>query len=229
MKKLFVIPILFVVLTASASCSEKDDSALETEQPAAPEEPNDPVDPDQPPGDRKILVAYFSATGNTQAVAGRIVELTGADACRIEAAEPYAANPYDDTARIQDEAYNDRRPGVANLPDAATIAQYDVIFVGSPIWWHQPAMVVCTFLDNYDLSGKTVVPFFTYGATSYLNESMQKIYRLTLGSTHIPATLPEDLDPDDITVPGRSDDAGIDMPGNANGTEAWLRRIGMIE
>lgn len=162
-------------------------------------------------------------------MAERIVELTGADVYRIEAAEPYAANPYDDSDRIQNEAYNDLRPGVANLPDAETIAQYETIFVGSPCWWHQPAMVVCTFLEAYDLKDKVIVPFFTYGATTYLNESMQKIYKVTPDSKHIPETLPEDLDSEDITVPGRPDDAGIDMPGNAGGTEAWLRRIGMIE
>jgi flavodoxin len=162
-------------------------------------------------------------------VAERIVELTGADVYRIEAAEPYAVNPYDDSDRIQNEAYNDLRPGVANLPDAETIAQYDTIFIGSPCWWHQPAMVVCTFLEAYDLKDKVIVPFITYGATTYLNESMQKIYKLTPDSKHIPETLPEDLDPEDITTPGRPDDAGIDMPGNANGTEAWLKRIGIIE
>jgi len=65
---------------------------------------------------------------------------------------------YDDSDRIQDEAYNDLRPAVANLPDAATIARYDTIFVGSPCWWHQPAMVVCTFLEAYDLTcGKKIM------------------------------------------------------------------------
>ena len=133
--------------------------------------------------------------------------------------------PYDDSDRIQDEAYNGLRPEVANLPDAETIAAYDTLFVGSPCWWHQPAMVVCTFLESYDLSGKVVIPFFTYGATTYLNESMQTIYRATPDSEHLPATLPEDLDPDNIREP-QSDDAGIDMPGNANGVEAWLQRMG---
>ena len=206
MKKLLLIPFLFFTL---AACSA-DDGRF-----------------DQPAGNSKILVVYFSATGNTQRVAERIAALTGADVYRIEAAVPYAANPYDDSDRVQREAYGDLRPGVANLPAAETIARYDTIFVGSPCWWHQPAMVVCTFLEAYDLSGKTIVPFFTYGATTYLNESMQKIYRLTPESKHIPATLPEDLDPDDITTPGRPDDAGIDMPGSAGGVEAWLKRIGI--
>ena len=175
----------------------------------------------------KDLVAYFSAQGNTKAVAERIAELTGADIYRIEAAEPYAPNPYDDSDRIQNEAYNDLRPAVADAPSQEWIDQYDHIFIGSPCWWHQPAMVVCTFLESYDLSKHVIVPFFTYGATTYLNESMQKIYKCTPNSVHIPATLPEDLDPEDITRPGRPDDAGIEMPGNASGVERWLSRLGI--
>lgn len=216
MRKLLLIPFLFFSLTIAAACSGSDD----TEQPDTP---------DRLSGNSKILVTYFSATGNTQAVAERIVELTGADVYRIRTSVPYASNPYDDSDRIQNEAYNDLRPAVANLPSAETIAQYDTIFVGSPCWWHQPAMVVCTFLEAYDLKDKVIIPFFTYGATTYLNESMQKIYKVTPDSKHIPETLPEDLDADDITTPGRPDDAGIDMPGSANGTEGWLRRIGIIE
>lgn len=160
-------------------------------------------------------------------MAERIAELTGADIYRIEAAEPYAANPYDDSDRIQNEAYNDLRPAVANPPSQEWINQYDRIYIGSPCWWHQPAMVVCTFLETYDLSNHVIIPFFTYGATTYLNESMQKIYKCTPNSVHIPETLPEDLDADDITRPGRPDD-GIDMPGNARGVEGWLTRLGLL-
>lgn len=145
MKKLLLIPFLFFSL---AACSADDRIS-------------DPEIPDQPAGNSNILVAYFSATGNTQRVAERIAELTGADVYRIVAADPYAANPYDDSDRVRREAYDDLRPGVANLPAAETIARYDTIFVGSPCWWHQPAMVVCTFLEAYDLGGKTIVPFFT--------------------------------------------------------------------
>ena len=105
MRKLFVIPFLFFSLTTMAACSEQDEPKPETEQPTTPDSPDN----------GKTLVVYFSAQGHTQAVAERIVELTGADVCRIEAAEPYAVNPYDDSDRIQNEAYNDLRPGVANL------------------------------------------------------------------------------------------------------------------
>ncbi len=239
MKNLLFILLLLFSLTPIAACSTDDTPAPETEQPTTSEKPGDegnpgdsenptnPDNPDTPSGNSKTLVAYFSAEGHTQAVAERIVELTGADVYRIKAADPYAENPYDDSDRIQNEAYNDLRPGVANLPEKDVIAQYDTIFVGSPCWWHQPAMVICTFLESYDLKDKVIVPFFTYGATTYLNESMQKIYKVTPGSRHIPETLPEDLEPDNIREP-QNDDAGIDMPGNANGTEAWLRRLGII-
>ena len=104
------------------ACSPDDDPVPPTEQPSTPEEPGDegnpddsenpanPDEPDTPSGNGNMLVVYFSAEGHTGAVAERIVELTGADIHRIEAAEPYAANPYDDSDRIQRETYNDLRP-----------------------------------------------------------------------------------------------------------------------
>ena len=104
MRKLFFIPFLFLPLTTMAACSSDDTPAPQTEQSTTPD------DPDNPSGNSKTLVAYFSAQGHTQAVAKRIVELTGADIYRIEAADPYAENPYDDSDRIQNEAYNDLRP-----------------------------------------------------------------------------------------------------------------------
>ena len=216
MKNLLLISLLLFSATTIGEWSENNDISFpDTEQPESS---------DLPSGNSKTLVAYFSATGTTQAIAERITELTEADIYRINAADPYATNPYDDTERIQNEASNDLRPGVANLPDKEAIAQYDTIFVGSPCWWHQPAMVVCTFLENYDLGNKIIIPFFTYGATTYLNESMQKIYKVTPESIHIPATLPEDLDPENIREP-QNDDAGIDMPNGPGDVEAWLLRI----
>ena len=180
----------------------------------------------QPSGNTKTLVAYFSATGNTRAVANRIAQLTGADIYEIEPWRPYADNPYDDSQLIQNEAYNDLRPEVANLPSAENIARYDTIYVGSPLWWHQPAMVVCTFLESYNLSGKVVVPFMTYGATTYLNEGMQKLFKCTPNSVHVPAKLPEDIDPDNIREP-QNDDDGIDLPNRPSQVEGWLERMGL--
>lgn len=129
-----------------AACSGHDDPTQETEQPATPEKPEDedggnPDTPDRPSQDSKILVAYFSATGTTPHVVERIVELTGAGIYRIETAQPYAENPYDDSDRIQNETYNELRPAVAALPDNRE--EYDIIFIGSPIRRHNPAMMYC--------------------------------------------------------------------------------------
>lgn len=173
MKRLFFIFAALSVMAVTTACNNDDDFNPDNQE-------SDEIRYDD---DRKILVAYFSATGNTQRLAEQIVNATGADAFRIEAAEPYAANPYDDSDRIQNESYNNLRPGVAVLPD--NVEDYDVIFVGSPIWWHNPAMVVCTFLEHYNLSDKIVVPFFTYGATTYLQQSIDKIYEVTPKSRHL--------------------------------------------
>lgn len=178
----------------------------------------------EPSGNTRTLIAYFSAEGHTKAVAEAIQSETGADIFFIEPAVPYAENPYDDSEKIQNEAYNDLRPEVKNLLTDEQMAAYDVIFVGTPCWWHQPAMVVCTFLEHYDLSGKTVIPFVTYGATTYLNETMQKLYKCTPDSRHIPAELPEDIDPDNIREP-QNDDAGIVMP-TPSTVKQWLESIG---
>ena len=219
MKRIYLIAFAVMTMTqVMSACSAGDEEPTVNNEPASSEI--------QTRGS-KTLVAFFSATNNTKAVADEIVRILGADQLRIQAANPYAANPYDDQAKIQQEAYNDQRPAVANLPSKEDIARYDTIFIGSPTWWHQPAMVVCTFLESYDLTGKVVIPFFTYSATTYLNESMQKIYKVTPNSTHIPATLPEDIDPDDIQHP-QNDDAGIPTAGRASNVESWLREIGIL-
>lgn len=101
------------VITLVSACDKDDFDA---------DYPSDEIEYD---GSRKILVAYFSATGNTQRRAEEIVAATGADVYRIEASEPYASNPYDDSDRIQNESYNNLRPGVGNLPE--NIDEYDVI------------------------------------------------------------------------------------------------------
>lgn len=174
--------------------------------------------------DSRTLVAYFSAEGHTKAVAEEIAKQTAADLFVIEPAKPYALNPYDDTELIKREAYNDMRPAVKRLLPKERVERYDTIYVGSPLWWHQPAMVVCTFLENYDLFGKVVIPFMTFGSRSYLNEGMQKLYKSTPNSIHIPSMLPYDISPEDIQHP-QDDDAGIDMPENADEVKVWLDRI----
>lgn len=123
---------------------------------------------------RKVLVAYFSRpgenydnggrtwlkVGNTEVVATMIADLIACDVYRIEATEPYS-DGYDDTvARNVREQNADVRPAIAKpLP---SIAEYDVILFGSPIWNVRAPMIMSTFTENLDFTGKTVHPFTTY-------------------------------------------------------------------
>lgn len=222
MKRIFLLLAIAMLALFSVACA--NDANNNTANPATPASNEQAAVNNNPLAGKKILVAYFSATNNTKRVAEDIAKATGADIYRIEAAQSYSANPYDDKDRIQKEAYENLRPEVKLSLPKSEMAKYDVIFVGSPIWWHQPAMVVCTFLESYDLSGKTIVPFFTYGARSYLNESMQRIYKSTPNSVHVPAQLPKDLEPENIKQP-QADDDGIIMPADTTNIEEWLKAL----
>lgn len=220
MKRIFFLLAIAILALFSVTCTSNNSNNTNTQATPA----SATTGSTNALAGKKILVAYFSATNNTKHVAEEIAKATGADLYRIEAAQAYANNPYDSSDRIKQEAYENLRPAVKNPLSKSEMAKYDVIFVGSPIWWHQPAMVVCTFLEGYDLSGKTVVPFFTYGARSYLNESMQRIYKSTPNSVHVPATLPKDIDPDNIQQP-QNDDDSIIMPADVDNIDAWLQAL----
>ena len=113
------------------------------------------------------LVVYFSRTGNTEKIAEHLIELTDADMYVIEAAVPYT----DDDIRYQDDScrankeQNDKtvRPEIAD--PVSSIDSYDTIFLGYPIWWGQEPRIIDTFLESYDFSDKTVIPFCTSGSS----------------------------------------------------------------
>ncbi|OUN88640.1 flavodoxin [[Collinsella] massiliensis] len=110
-----------------------------------------------------VLVAYFSATGNTAGVAAELADHLGADVFAITPAEPYTADDldYNDSgSRTSIERAEDARPELAQVaPDA--FEAYGTVFVGYPIWWGDAAWPVKTFVEGNDFSGKTVVPFCT--------------------------------------------------------------------
>lgn len=112
---------------------------------------------------KKVLVAYFSHTQTTEKVALEIQKQTGADLFRIETVQVYPTVHKETTAFAEKERDADARPAlktsVANMDD------YDVIFIGYPIWWYTLPMPLFTFLESYDLSGKTVIPFCTHGGS----------------------------------------------------------------
>lgn len=114
-------------------------------------------------GGKKILVAYFSHTGNTKKVAQLIQSKTGADIFKIETATPYPSVYRETTELAKQEKADNARPALKNKVE--NMAQYDVVFVGYPIWWYTAPMAVATFADSYDFSGKTVITFCTSGGS----------------------------------------------------------------
>lgn len=117
----------------------------------------------------KTLVVYFSATGNTQAVADIIVQRTGADVLALEARVPYTDEDLDWTnekSRVSVE-HGEKDAVEVELVEASVDnwAEYDTVFVGFPIWWHEAAWPVNTFIRANDFTGKTVIPFCTSSAS----------------------------------------------------------------
>lgn len=110
-------------------------------------------------GNKKILVVYFSETGNTQKLAKLISDEVGGDFRRIETVKRYPTGQelFDYTKSERDE---DARPELKDLD--VNMDDYDIIFVGYPIWWYTLPMPLYTFFDKYDFSGKTIVPFNTH-------------------------------------------------------------------
>lgn len=115
----------------------------------------------------KELVVYFSWSGNTAKVASKIQNETGADSFEIVPEQPYTEdyNTLLDIAKKEND--NKARPEIAGKIE--NIDDYDVIFLGFPNWWGDMPMIVYSFLDKYDLSGKIIAPFCTSGGSGFSN------------------------------------------------------------
>lgn len=114
-----------------------------------------------------ILVAYFSATGTTAAVANELAYAAGADLFEIKPEQVYTTEDLDwhnDQSRSSIEM-KDRasRPKIASRVE--NMEQYNVVFVGFPIWWGREPAIIDTFMESYDFAGKTVIPFATSGSS----------------------------------------------------------------
>ena len=133
------------------------------------------------------LVAYFSASGSTAKLAKTLAAATGAALFEIRPAVPYERrdlNWMDKKARSTVEMQDPGcRPALADA--AAPVAEADVIFLGFPIWWYREPSIIDSFLDAYDFSGKTVVPFCTSGGSG-LGEGQGRIEKLAKGAKVLP-------------------------------------------
>jgi len=115
----------------------------------------------------KTLVAYFSCSGVTQRVAQSIAKINHGDLYEIKPEVPYTSadlNWNDPHSRSSLEM-KDKSSRPAIIKDVENMDQYDVIFIGFPIWWYVAPTIINTFLENYDFKGKTIIPFATSGGS----------------------------------------------------------------
>lgn len=115
----------------------------------------------------KKLVAYFSANGVTKAAAERLAKASGADLFEIKPQTPYTRADLDWTNKKSRSSVemNDpnSRPEIAEK--VSNMDNYDTVFIGFPIWWYVAPTIINTFVESYDFSGKTIVPFATSGGS----------------------------------------------------------------
>ena len=132
----------------------------------------------------KVLVAYFSATGNTEKAAGYIAEATGGTLYEITPAEPYTSADlnYNDSSSRSTREQNDDSARPAIQGSVENMAEYDVIYLGYPIWWGEAPKIIYTFLESYSFSGKTIIPFCT-SASSPIGNSANNLHNLVSGTT----------------------------------------------
>ena len=170
----------------------------------------------------KVLLAYFSragenyyyggrtqlAVGNTEVLAGMISQLIGCDVHRIEPVDPYHDDYEETVARNVQEQEANARPAIAN--PLASISSYDIVLLGSPIWNVRAPLIMSTFVEGVDFTGKTVIPFVTYAVSG-------------LGTTVRDYT---------ASCPGATFGEGLAVRGEevreaGAAVEAWLRRINL--
>ena len=132
---------------------------------------------------KKTLVTYFSASGVTAELAKRLSNIANADIYEIQPQTPYTnadLNWMDKNSRSSVEMKDlSCRPAIANaIPD---VQKYDVVFIGFPVWWYREPSIIDTFMESYDFTGKTVIPFATSGGSG-LGDSYKNLQALAPGA-----------------------------------------------
>lgn len=170
-RKKLISMIMFICLSFLLTACGVDSGTNSNTEPSATqsqaETPSSELAPEPTEEAAKTLVVYFSATGSTKAVAEEIARLTGADLYEIAPAVPYTdedLNYNNDDCRANQEM-NDASARPAIGSEAIDVSSYDTVFIGYPIWWGTMPRIINTFLDTYDFSGKTALPFCTSGSS----------------------------------------------------------------
>jgi flavodoxin len=162
-KKLLLFALAIFCLGTSTEAQRAEGSPLEANMEA------------QTQSGGKILVAYFSWGGNTRGIAQQIHAKTGGDLFEIECVKPYSSNYNTCLEEAQRDQRTQARPALKT--HVANIAQYDTILLGYPNWWASIPAPVASFLEEYDLSGKTIIPFCSHGGGRF-GQSLTAIAKL---------------------------------------------------
>lgn len=243
-KALFILLVLLLTgmlaacgNSAPAESSSEDGSQTPNSVNVQPElsDPADDATPDssqtddttqveQTEGGSNMLVAYFSLDGeqygvgvveegNTSIIARMIAEQTGADLFEIKPETPYPTTYQGLLDVSRQEMADNSRPKIADTVD--NMNNYDTLFIGYPNWWGDMPMIVYNFLESYDLSGKTIVPFCTHGGSG-LSNTESTIADITGGTMK-----------DGLAIPGTT--AQNDRDTARSQVTGWLREDGFIE
>ncbi|MBT9775114.1 hypothetical protein GPL15_01140 [Clostridium sp. MCC353] len=188
MKKVLIIFMAGMLLGCLGACGSQrglagtpsvSADAAAAVQPAAETEEQSVAAAAEPDEFPKSLVVYFSATGSTKSVAETLAEMKGADLYEIVPEQPYTDQDlnYNDKSSRTSAEQNDEaaRPAISGGID--NLGDYDVVYVGFPIWWGGMPRILYTFFDTYDLSGKTIAPFCTSGGSG-ISEAVRAIEEL---------------------------------------------------
>ena len=164
---------LFSILTFQVMAQEKivqtagENASNEWLEPVTDEEYGK-INMNSMQSNHKILVAYFSATGVTARAAPKVAEVTGGEVYAITPAKPYTDADLDwrDKQSRSSVEMNDPKARPALGGERLDVSEYDVVFIGYPIWWNQAPRLINTFIESHNLKGKTVIPFATSGGST---------------------------------------------------------------
>ncbi len=139
MNRLLTLLLTIIVLGCGSSCASEE-----------PSRTNDNQTTSEYFGGKKVLIAYFSWSGTTQRMANQIQEITGGDLFRIEPENPYPEDYTPCTEVALEEKNNNARPAIKDKVE--NWADYDIVFIGCPVWWWTTPMIIHTFCESYDFN-----------------------------------------------------------------------------
>ena len=192
MKQIFAALTALTLLCTLTACGGMADQSASTPSPSDQKELLSENGTPSTPGERepaaaedpRVLVAYFSATGNTENIAEHLTSILDADLYEIVPEEPYTSEDLDysnsDCRANQEQNDPTARPAISGSVE--DLEDYEVVFLGYPIWWGDAPKIISTFLESYDFDGKTIVPFCTSGSSS-IGGSVSDLEALTDGAT----------------------------------------------